>query len=151
MNARLQVEARHYFDDKYDGPGRFISYWNQIDLVRKRAPASLLEIGMGNGLLSDYLRKAGLAVTTLDIDPKLEPDVTAALPHLPFPEGAFDMVVAYEVLEHIPWELFAPSLAEMRRVSKRWVGGSLPDRERIFRLQASFPALWSPRVLLQVP
>ena len=52
---------------------------------------------------------------------------------------ASEMVVAYEVLEHIPWELFAPSLAEMRRVSKKFVGVSLPDRERIFRLQTSFP------------
>ncbi len=151
MNARLQVEADHYFTRRYDDPKRFASYWHQIDLVLSHDPKRVLEIGPGNGFLSGYLRRAGVDVTTIDIDANLGPTAIAALPHLPFPDSSFDAVIAFEVLEHIPWELFTPSLREMARVSAGAVGVSLPDKERVLRLESSMGKLWSFRFLLRVP
>lgn len=147
---RKQVDASHYRHG-YDTPKRFVSYWHQIDLALRNGPRNALEIGPGSGFLSSYLRRAGLSLTTLDIDPELGPNVSAALPDLPFPDASFDLVIAYEVLEHIPFEHFEACLREMRRVSRGDIALSLPDAERTFRLSSSFSKLWSFGWTWQVP
>lgn len=147
----LQVGAEHYHSLKYDGRERFASYWSQIDFIRSHKPVRMLEIGIGSGFLAHYLRRAGIEVITLDIDRALAPSVLAALPHLPFRAAAFDLVVAFEVLEHIPWELFKPSLQEMARVSRGPVGFSVPNKERVLRVESSFGKRLSFRWLIRVP
>lgn len=146
-----QVEAGHYFDRRYDGRRRFSSYWHQADVVLRSGAKRVLEIGPGNGFLSTYLRRSGIEVTTLDLDPALRPNVAAALPDLPFATGAFDLAVAYEVLEHIPFPLFGACLAEIGRVSRGRIAVSIPDVERVFRLRSSFGGLWSFEVMLPAP
>ena len=146
-----QVEAQHYFDRGYDTPKRFASYWHQIDLALAHGAKSALEIGPGNGFLSSYLRRAGLDVTTLDLDPALRPSVAAALPHLPFADASFDVVIAYEVLEHIPFERVGDCLREIARVSRGRAAISVPDVERTFKLQSAFGKWWSFRVYFTWP
>jgi hypothetical protein len=51
-----QVEPAHYLKS-YDTKGRFISYWHQIDEIFKLSPENVLEIGIGNRFVSDYLKK----------------------------------------------------------------------------------------------
>ncbi len=146
-----QVERDHYFDRRYDGRRRFSSYWHQADVVLRAGAKTVLEIGPGNGFLSTYLRRNGVEVTTLDIDPALRPSVAAALPNLPFATGAFDLAVAYEVLEHIPWELFPACVREIGRVTKGRCAISIPDVERVLRIRSSFTGLWSFEVMVPAP
>lgn len=134
MSYEPQVNATHYEGHNYNSKGRFISYWHQIHEIQKRAPESILEIGVGNGFLSRYLRHEGLNVHTLDHDPDLEPDTVGSVLELPFEDDHFDMAVAFQVLEHLPWETFEVALSELRRVSKRWVIVSLPDVTRFARV-----------------
>lgn len=111
----------------------------------------MLEIGVGNGFVSAYLRRAGLEVTTLDLDPALGPDVVAALPELPFADASFDTVLCYEVLEHLPFERFAPCLAAIARVARANVAVSLPDYERCLKLDSMFSKVWSVHFVVNVP
>lgn len=91
---------------------------------------NLLEVGPGNGTVTDYLRKQGVLVTTLDIDPALKPDIVASLLEIPKPNNTFECVMACEVLEHLPYKQFTPALRELGRVSKKYVIISLPDHRR---------------------
>ena len=106
-----------------------------------RAPASVLEVGVGEGEVSARVRERypAAAVTGVDLpDPALaaewrERGVVALfgdIARLPFPSGAFDLVLAIEVLEHVPDP--AAGLAELARVSRGDLVLSVP-REPVWR------------------
>jgi len=54
--------------------------------------------------------------------------------HIPFRDGSFDMAVAFQVLEHLPFSWFRPALAELGRVARRRVLISLPDNRYYLRI-----------------
>ena len=136
----IQVPASR-FVHSYDNMKRFASYWAQIEEVTRVTPAegSVLEIGVGTGLTSWYLERNGLRVASLDHDPDLKPTVAADLLALPFAGGAFDTVAAFQVLEHLPFQSFAPALQEFGRVSADSVIISLPDSRRDVALAWTLP------------
>ncbi len=122
---RVQVDKEHYYRD-YDDLMRFISYFYQIDLVKKLHPGTVLEVGIGNKTVSNYLKEFGFAVTTCDFDRSLNPDHVADIRDLPFENDSFDLVMACEVLEHIPWEDVEKALYEIHRVTKKHALISIP-------------------------
>ena len=147
---RLQVESHHYYKN-YDTKERFCSYWHQIEDIVAHNPTSILEIGIGNGFISRYLRQRGFNVVTSDIDKKLNPDVAASVLSLPFSNEAFEVVACYEVLEHLPYEYFKKALSETFRVSRSHVFLSLPDANRAYRLYIQIPKLGLFKKLIQIP
>jgi len=78
-------------------------------------PRRLLDVGSADAPSADWLRGAGHRVA-LDVDPRgLVPgDVRGSALDLPFSEGTFDVVAAFDVLEHCEPEDRA--VAEMVRV-----------------------------------
>lgn len=137
MAFEIQVEPSHYSDLTYDRKDRFLSYWHQIDEILKRGPESMLEVGIGNGFTSRYLSRLGVNVHTLDFDERLEPDTVGSVLELPFDDGEFEMSCCFETLEHLPWDVFAPSIRELKRVARRWVLVSLPDVTPYVRLDVN--------------
>jgi ubiquinone/menaquinone biosynthesis C-methylase UbiE len=136
MNGRSgkpQVGREHY-GAGYENRRRFVSYFNQTELVRQAAPERVLEVGIGSGFLARHLRAGGLRVSTVDFDPTLAPDTVGSVTALPFPASAFDVVCCFETLEHLPFSDFVPALRELARVSSRRVLLSLPDVTPYFRL-----------------
>ncbi len=124
-NLVPQVSKNHYFRG-YDSWRRFIDYWFQIESVFETKARKVLEVGVGNKTVSDYLEKTGLQVTTCDFAADLKPDVLADVRDLPFEDNAFDTVLCCEVLEHIPFDDFAKALSQLNRVSRKWIIISLP-------------------------
>lgn len=145
-----QVKKSHYFRKKYDGLSRFISYFYQVDLAQDFTPerGSILEIGKGNGFFADYLRKLDYKITTCDFDKNLSPDVVADIRSLPLPDNSFDVVTAFEVLEHIPYEDLPKALSELKRVSKKAVLISIPYRSTAIEFVLKFPGI---RTLFKKP
>lgn len=90
-----------------------------------------LDVGCGNGASSVHA-PAGLAVTGCDASGFLlaaHPGprrVRALAPPLPFPDRAFDLVYCWELLHHAPEP--RRILAEMARVTRRWVVVFEPNR-----------------------
>ena len=106
-------------------------------------PSSLLDVGCGEGLVTERLAQL-TGVTTVGVDlgdesmrahwaqreRGLLTFASASAYELPFDAGSFDCVCALEVLEHL--ERPRDALAEMARVSSRALVVSVP-REPVWR------------------
>lgn len=138
---QTQVDSSHYYKG-YDGLGRFITYYYQINSVIKTDPEKVLEIGIGNKTVVNYLREFGYKVIGCDFDKNLKPDVVADIRELPFKENEFDTSIACEILEHLPKKDLNKALSELNRVSKNYVIISVPYNcaafEFFFSMNISF-------------
>lgn len=105
------------------------------------APKRVLEVGAGEGEISGRVRERfpDALVVSIDLHDDVlgkqwrERDATGAFADvrcLPFPDDAFDLVLAIEVLEHVPGPERA--IAEIHRVGRDAVVLSVP-REPIWR------------------
>jgi 2-polyprenyl-3-methyl-5-hydroxy-6-metoxy-1,4-benzoquinol methylase len=112
------------------------------DALPLEHPATVLEVGVGEGEISAKLRSRYPGAHIVGID--LHDDALAAewrtrglvgvfgdIARLPFPPQAFDLVMAIEVLEHVNEPSVA--LAELVRVSRGRLVLSVP-REPIWRV-----------------
>jgi SAM-dependent methyltransferase len=87
-------------------------------------PLRILEIGCGKGAILSHLHSAGFQCTGIDIDPDALKDCRIEHPELsvelssgdaiPFPAASFDVVLSFDVLEHI--RDTDRHLAEVKRV-----------------------------------
>lgn len=136
----VQVPKELYYG-KYDSVLRFISYFHQIDLTKRLNPKKVLEIGVGNKTVSNCLRQYGFDITTCDFDTNLEPDCIADIRNLPFKDSSYDLVLAYEILEHLPWQDVDKALGEISRVTKKYANISVPYSSAAFELVLAFPLM----------
>jgi ubiquinone/menaquinone biosynthesis C-methylase UbiE len=112
------------------------------DVLPPVAPTRVLEVGAGEGEISDRVRSRypGATVVSIDLhDTDLAAEwhqrgalgAFADVAALPFPDGAFDLVLGIEVLEHVLSP--ARALVEIERVASDHVVLSVP-REPIWRI-----------------
>jgi SAM-dependent methyltransferase len=106
------------------------------------APVTVLEVGMGEAKIAARVRERypEASIVGIDLpDPELAaawdehdiPGAFADIARLPFPSGSFDLVLAIEVLEHVPDP--AAALRELARVGRGRFVLSVP-REPIWRI-----------------
>ena len=124
-----QVKKEQYFKEKYDDLRRFVSYFYQVDLTRSFKSKKILEVGIGNGTVSNYLKQQGYDITTFDFDKTLNPDYVGDILDLSktFKPDSFDVIICCEVLEHLPFEKFQKCLTELRLVARKGIVLSLPN------------------------
>lgn len=137
--SAVQVAPEHYQPESYDELHRWISYWYQIQTVARARPRRVLEVGSGSGVLRWYMQeRLGLEVTTADCDDTRAPDIVTDIRELSkhTGEGAFDLVCAFQVLEHLPFGDFPQALGELVRASRDRVAISLPNNGHFFQLRA---------------
>ncbi len=154
MNFKPQVPRSHYFSLDYDTKYRWISYWHQISEVLKTKPKKVLEVGVGNKTVYNYLKKFGINTIAADIDPKLRPDRVCSVTELTkyFRRNEFDTVLCSEVLEHIPFKYFEKSLEELSNVAKSYVILSLPHFGIHLNLSLNFfPKTKRANLLITIP
>ncbi len=122
-----------YFSDGYFELKQLFSLSHQIEKIYKLRPESILEIGIGNGFTSSFLRKAGFDIVTADINPALAPDICAPLDQLESQLNGrrFDLVVCCEVLEHMPFEQFSSNISMLRALGDR-LFMTLPNYRKYF-------------------
>ena len=115
------------------------------ELLARADPASLLDVGCGEGVLVHQWaqRLQGRRIVGIDLEeesiqdgweqrqaPNLQYRVMRVAENLPFADGEFDLASAIEVLEHVPDP--AHTLAEMARCASRHLLVSVP-REPLWR------------------
>lgn len=143
MNSKYNFE-------KYVYPSHWMSYWYQIKEVLALRPQKILEIGIGNKTVCNYLRSEGIDITTFDIDEKLNPDVVGSVTKIPFGDNSFDAILCAEVLEHLPFDKFEETLRELKRASKRYIILSLPHFGPQFKLSFKIPFLREKRFAFKI-
>lgn len=143
--------TERYLSSSYDTKGRFCSYWHQVNEILSLNPANVLEVGIGNRFIADYLQKRDVSIFTLDINEELQPDVVGDVLALPFKDASFEVVCCFEVLEHLPYENFSSALTELSRVSQKYVLLSLPDVTRHYRFLITLPQIGVVKKLIHLP
>lgn len=112
-----------------------------FSLLPREAPATLLDVGCGDGYFCEYVRRRLKRSSVCGID-LAAARLTRAMAErpgaqllagsaqaLPFADGAFDTVTCIEVLEHLADPLLP--LRELARVSSRYVVVTVPNGERL--------------------
>ena len=137
--------------DKYGSTNPFVKRLmsgfegNLDELFKQAAPKSILDVGCGEGVLTeqwaDQINGGRIVGVDLD-DAKLKAEwakrqrgnlsyVTVEAGNLPFADGEFDLATAIEVLEHVPDP--EHTVAEMARCSSGHILVSVP-REPLWRI-----------------
>ncbi|WP_421773542.1 class I SAM-dependent methyltransferase [Gracilimonas sp.] len=147
----IQVQPDHYSDLSYDSKERFISYWHQIKQIKDSGCNTALEIGVGNGFVSDYLKNKGFDITTFDIDERLNPDIVGSVLNLPFKENEFELITCFEVLEHLPYEDVTLALTQLKKVASKKVIISLPDRTLTYKFLVKLPIIKLKSFMISIP
>jgi len=151
QKMKLKKGRDHYLTESYDTKERFVSYWHQINEIIKLEPNKVLEVGIGNGFVSEYLKKKGLNVVTLDIDQALGPNIAGSILSMPFVSNSFDVVVCCQVLEHLPYGEFTRALRELHCISQKYIVLSLPDHTPVYRLNLELPKVKPIKKLIPHP
>ena len=129
----------------YDDPQKWGRAYHRINLDRAKLIAQavprgvkkILDIGSGDGLVFDMLREAGHDPVAFDISSialkhiKSDKLIQGSASDLPFSSHSFDLILACEVLEHIPNIAFKAVLEEIIRISKRYVLITVPYKEKL--------------------
>lgn len=100
---------------------------------------SVLDAGCGNGAITNLIASGQRERLVVGCDLSLYAlqqvhthRVQCSLRRLPFVADSFDVVTAFEVIEHVPLEGLDRVLQELQRVARRWIIVSFPYRERLW-------------------
>lgn len=147
-----QVDKGAYKFESYAHSGRFVSYFHQLRYIHRYNPHTVLEIGVGDGVVGAFIKQnTNIQYTSLDVAEDLHPDVVGSVTQLPFKDKEFDISCAFEVLEHIPFDEFETAVKEMVRVSKKAVLISLPHFGPPIQCLLKIPLIPKIQFSLKVP
>jgi len=110
----------------------FSWYYHQAKLVYDHCSRNhqILEIGVGTGLLSDVLKKRGWNIQTLDIDEAKKPDYCESASDFDYHKHNLDVVLAFEIFEHIPFAIFEKIIQKLGSCNIRKIYFSVPWNQR---------------------
>jgi predicted SAM-dependent methyltransferase len=128
----------HYTPAVYDERQRWAAYWYQLDTIRRSGAQSILEIGPGSGTVSLYVRhQMKLQITTFDHDRRSGADIIGDVRQIGrfFSDGSYDAILAFQVLEHIPYEDLPSTLVQIARITRRHFLVSVPHCGRSLQVR----------------
>lgn len=154
QEARIPLAL--YFGDSYFTEQQLYSQSKQIHEVHAFRPKSVLEIGKGNGFVSDFLKKSGMRVVTVDVNPELAADYTMDIRNLRsvFKENEFDCILCAEVLEHLPLSELHKLSRDILDISSLGAVITLPRADRTgasFRMTCNLPKIGTKSIGFEIP
>lgn len=128
-----------WYENALDDESNRTRISNTASMIPKGV-SSLLDVGCGNGIFAQYLSQSfpKIRVTCVDRSEtalthvktnKLLGEVSA----IPVGDRLFEVVTCLQVLEHIPENNYSKALAELARVSLKYLLISVPYREDLLK------------------
>lgn len=112
------------YDYIYSHPKEFKHYGARmhgkeaLPIILDLAPKSLIDIGCGRNNLLPLLKQSLPNLIALGVDPCApEADLKASALALPLPDKSYELVTAFDVLEHLQEPSIENCLSELKRVS----------------------------------
>ncbi len=108
---------------------RFLNYYYQVNEILKlpkNKVSSILHVGPGTGLFDAMIKNYDYEVTSLDVNADYHPDIVGNVLDLPLEDKIFDLICAFQVLEHMPFNNFEIAIKEMVRCARHYIYISLP-------------------------
>jgi ubiquinone/menaquinone biosynthesis C-methylase UbiE len=140
QSKKMTKFSETYSFKNYSNQTRWASYWHQIDEIFNCKPNSILEIGIGDSFLSCYIKNhTKIEYASLDKAKEACPDILGSVENIPLNDESVDLVCAFEILEHLPYEQFETSLKEIFRVTRKNAIISLPYWGRHFSFEFRLP------------
>lgn len=103
-----------------------------LDLLPKDV-GSILDIGCGDGFLTNALPEdidvVGIDISTQALKHVKRKKLVGSITDLPFQDNSFDLVMANDVIEHLPNDLFKKGLQEIARVARKKIIITVPFKE----------------------
>jgi len=128
----------------------FSSYFKQIALIKKVFGCELesnkekfiLEVWPWTHFTTDYLRKLWYNVDTFDYFEKFNPTYIWDVREIDkIVKRKYDLVVCFEVLEHLPFKDFIPTLKKFSNISDKVIISLPRPSFNLFRIMFRFPYL----------
>jgi len=117
--------------------GKYLSYYLQLKEIlelSKTKVESILEVGPGNGIFESLLNNFPYKLTTVDINPDNGPDIVCDILNSPIRDKMFDIVVCFQVLEHLPYKYFSQIIKNFSYIAKNYVFISIPYQSNSFNI-----------------
>ncbi len=151
-----QMEPRHIPRDYYDfsfyvSKVRMITYWHQANEILAKKPDKILEVGIGNGIVTNIIKAYDIDTTTADINELLNPDKVVSITELSksFEKGEYPFVLCARVLQHLPFSEFDKALSQLRHVTSKHLLLTLPVET--LRLYFQFRITGRKSIALSIP
>lgn len=97
---------------------------------------SILDAGCGNGIFTNMALErfpdkkiVGFDRSDTALKYVRAEKFVASIDKIPFPDGSFDCVVAHDIIEHLPVNVYVNAIRELARVAKKYIIVAVPNDE----------------------
>ena len=140
-------DKKEYSSDwinKLESKEHWLSYWHQLKLMSESLVPkdSIIELGIGSGFTSNYLRSKNIDVLTVDIDKKKSPDIVSDAISFK-PNKNYDHFCAFEVFEHMKFDEMENVLKNIKSKIDKNIFISVPIYKKTpINIELKFKSHW---------
>ena len=130
--------------NKLESKEHWLSYWHQIKLMLESLEPhdSVIELGIGSGFTSNYLRSKNIDVLTVDIDKNKSHDIVSDAISFK-PNKNYDHFCAFEVFEHMKFEEMENVLNNIKSKIDKNIFISVPIYKKTpINIELKFKSYW---------
>lgn len=120
------MKHQQTYERIYAAPHLYRSYGStnhgrhDYDTVLAMRPSSIVDLGCGDNAFLRHPALADIPTTGVDFAHPMA-DIRASLTRLPFTDKQIDLAVSFDCLEHLDPVEVSPALAEICRISRRFL------------------------------